>query len=87
MSDWFRSVPHFVDAAANAAKVPKSSAFPACINLRWSQFQQETMSSLIRYYKERNMKFMDRLRSEAAERKALKQYADAPSFSLLLPEF
>lgn len=48
------------------------------------QFQQETMASLMRYYKQRNIKLMDRLRVDSAEKKALKQYEKGiPSHSIL----
>ncbi|KIM87238.1 hypothetical protein PILCRDRAFT_305306 [Piloderma croceum F 1598] len=39
----------------------------------YPQFQQETMASLIRYYKEKSRKTLDRLRSELEEKKALKK--------------
>jgi hypothetical protein len=40
----------------------------------YPQFQQETMASLIRYYKEKSRKALDRLRSELEEKKALKKW-------------
>lgn len=74
MSDWFRSVPFSFDGAANAAKVCTSSGRSPLINCNMcQQFQQETMASLIRYYKEKSRKTMDRLRSEVEEKKTLKK--------------
>ena len=60
MCDWFRSVPHSLDAIASAAKS-----------------QQETMASLVRFYKRKctqQRASMNKTKEVVTENKALRRY-------------
>jgi len=76
MSNWFCSVPHAFDGIAAATKVFSFLTFTTLRSITWFQFQQESMASLIRFYKQKCNErgaLINRLKGEAAENKALKR--------------
>jgi hypothetical protein len=77
MSDWFRSIPYAYDSMANTVKVKRSMHVCYWLTNCCKQFQQETMASLIRYYKRKcvdSRELIIRLKAEAAENKILKKW-------------
>lgn len=77
MSDWFQSTPHKLDGLAQAVKVGRYNSIANRYKLpnSLSQFQQESLISLVRYYKRKVRKYevtLERVRPELQEIKALK---------------
>jgi hypothetical protein len=74
MSDWFRSVPHALDAIAYAAKVYLCCTCLVIDLMSRIQFQQQSMASQIQHYKARHQQqrgYIDKLRREIVD---LKKY-------------
>ena len=77
ISDWFRSLPYAIDSLANSVKVlgPPSLKKPTLL-IELVQFQQATMGSLLKYYREKLHKqrsVIEHFKKERAELIALRR--------------
>ena len=77
ISDWFRSLPYAIDSLANSIKVrglPSLNKF--ILPILFGQFQQATMGSLLKYYREKIHKqrtIIEQFKKERAELIALRR--------------
>lgn len=76
ISDWFRSLPYAIDSLANSVKVLDLPSLGELVLLtRPVQFQQATMGSLLKYYREKLHKqrsIIEHFKKERAELVALR---------------
>ena len=78
ISDWFRSLPYAIDSLANSVKVaglplPKE----LMLLIVFVQFQQATMGSLLKHYREkiyRQRSIIEQFKKERAELITLRRY-------------
>ena len=76
ISDWFRSLPYAIDSIANSVKVLRLPWLKSTLLIVFSQFQQATMGSLIKYYREKIHKqrsIIEQCKKERAELIALRR--------------
>ena len=78
ISDWFRSLPYAIDSLANSIKVLGLPSLKKLVLLiMFVQFQQATMGSLIKYYREKIHKqrsIIEQCKKERAELISLRRY-------------
>ena len=77
MSDWFCSVPHAIDTISYSMKARESIVF-CCFMTEVFQFQQEMLTSLIRFLRKKVAQQSDvllRVKHEREELKSLRKYA------------
>ena len=76
ISDWFRSLPYAIDSLANSVKVLGSLPLKFVLLIMSIQFQQATMGSLLKYYREkiyRQRSVIEQFKKERAELIALRR--------------
>lgn len=77
ISDWFRPLPYAIDSIANSVKVLGLPSLKSILLIVFLQFQQATMGSLIKYYREKIHKqrsIIEQCKKERAELIALRRY-------------
>ena len=77
ISDWFRSLPYAIDSLANSVKVLGPPLLKNYVLLITSvQFQQATMGSLLKHYREKTQRqrsIIEHFKKERAELIALRR--------------
>lgn len=80
LSNWFRSLPHAIDDIAQTAKVCLIRTLQSIgTDFNWFQFQQESMASLLAFYKSKLHKqrnLIERLKTDAMEAKTLRVFVN-----------
>jgi hypothetical protein len=77
MSDWFCSVPHAIDTISYSMKA-RESIFLCCFMAEGFQFQQDMLTSLIRFLRKKIAQQRDvilRVKHESEELKSLRKCA------------